>query len=259
MTIENKNICLFFKFGYCKFKAKCKKKHVTQVCDDEKCSQTQCEKRHPRLCKFFSNYGTCKLGNDCAYKHGKSKEYENLEKKMNEVLEKSREKDELIKDLIEDVKKLLRKNEEKDGLIKELVKEVKDLKVKANQDLIEDQEETTGREEVDDFVRASKKSLKLLDSMEADIKKTRKKENIKKKFKDHVDKVKEEMYSCDVALPSHLTFILNVIMGDFLWQKNHVDEKEDELEAIDSSRKEFKSFLNDPVKLSECNPGMVRA
>ena len=59
------------------------------------------------------------------------------------------------------------------------------------------------------------------------------------------------MYSCDVSLPSHLTFILNVIMGDFLWQKNHVDEKEDALEAIDSSRKEFKSFLNDPVKLSE--------
>ena len=91
------------------------------------------------------------------------------------------------------------------------------------------------------------------------VKKTREKENIKKKFKDHVDKVKEEMYSCDVALPSHLTFILNVIMGDFLWQKNHVDEKEDALEAIDSSRKEFKSFLNDPVKLSECNPGLVTA
>ena len=106
---------------------------------------------------------------------------------MNEVLEKSREKDELIKDLIEDVKKLLRKNEEKDGLIKELVKEVKDLKVKANQDLIEDKEETTGREEVDDFVRASKKSLKLLDSMEADIKKTRRKKIVKKKFKDHVE------------------------------------------------------------------------
>ena len=67
------------------------------------------------------------------------------------------------------------------------------------------------------------------------------------------------MYSCDVTLPSHLTFILNVIMGDFLWQKNHKDEKKDALEAIDSSRKEFDAFLNDPVKLSECNPGLVTA
>ena len=40
-------------------------------------------------------FGNCKLGSNCAYKHGKSKEFEILEMKMNDVLEKSKEKDEL--------------------------------------------------------------------------------------------------------------------------------------------------------------------
>ena len=66
--------------------------------------------------------------------------------------------------LVQDVKKLKKKNEEKDDLIKGLIKEVKELKertMEKEEDV--EQEETTGREDVDDFVRASKNSLKLLD------------------------------------------------------------------------------------------------
>ena len=65
---------------------------------------------------------------------------------------------------MQDVKKLIKKNEEKDDLIKGLIKEVKELKertMEKEEDV--EQEETTGREDVDDFVRASKNSLKLLD------------------------------------------------------------------------------------------------
>ena len=102
MTVENSPICMFYKYGYCKFKTNCKNKHVTQVCDDEKCSQTKCHKRHPRMCRFFFNFGTCKLGNLCAYKHDKNNEFEKLEKKMNDVLKRSMEKDNLIKDLVQD-------------------------------------------------------------------------------------------------------------------------------------------------------------
>ena len=65
---------------------------------------------------------------------------------------------------MQDVKKLIKKNEEKDDIIKGLIKEVKELKertMEKEEDV--EQEETTGREDVDDFVRASKNSLKLLD------------------------------------------------------------------------------------------------
>ena len=83
---------------------------------------------------------------------------------MNDVLKISMEKDDLIKDLVQDVKKLIKKNEEKDDIIKGLIKEVKELKertMEKEEDV--EQEETTGREDVDDFRRASKNSLKLLD------------------------------------------------------------------------------------------------
>ena len=65
---------------------------------------------------------------------------------------------------MQDVKKLIKKNEEKDDIIKGLIKEVKELKertMEKEEDV--EQEETTGREDVDDLVGASKNSLKLLD------------------------------------------------------------------------------------------------
>ena len=87
---------------------------------------------------------------------------------------RSMEKDNLIKDLVQDVKKLIQKNEEKDDKIQKLVKEVIELKEKAiksqeEEDDVE-KEETTGNEDVDAFVKFSKESLKLLNSMETDLK-----------------------------------------------------------------------------------------
>ena len=86
MAVET--ICNFYKYGYCKFKMSCKNKHVTTVCDDEKCNPIKCEKRHPRLCKYISNYGSCKLGSICAYSHDHRRKNENdrLEKKLDELI-----------------------------------------------------------------------------------------------------------------------------------------------------------------------------
>ena len=87
MAVEN--ICNFFKYGYCKFKMSCKNKHVTLVCDDDKCNPQKCEKRHPRLCKYISNYGSCKLGSICAYSHkdhNRKNENKRLEKKLDELI-----------------------------------------------------------------------------------------------------------------------------------------------------------------------------
>ena len=248
---------MFYKYGYCKFKTNCKNKHVTQVCDDEKCSQTKCHKRHPRMCRFFFNFGTCKLGNLCAYKHDKNNEFEKLEKKMNDVLRRSMEKDNLIKDLVEDVKKLIQKNEEKDDKIQKLVKEVIELKEKAiksqeEEDDVE-KEETTGNEDVDAFVKFSKKSVKLLNSMETDLKKSRKVETMKKKFKNHKAKIEVEAYSsiCKTGLPPHLGDILNCWMDDSPRPDMTDKEYRENIDVVmKKCRKEFYSFLSDPVKLS---------
>ena len=58
------NVCKFFKFGYCKHGDACRKLHLKEVCE----STDNCRKRHPALCRYFSNYGRCKF-HLCAYKH----------------------------------------------------------------------------------------------------------------------------------------------------------------------------------------------
>jgi hypothetical protein len=61
-------LCLFNKFGYCKYNETCRKHHVNEKCKDNTCDISKCKLRHPKLCKFFRNYGYCKFS-PCAFKH----------------------------------------------------------------------------------------------------------------------------------------------------------------------------------------------
>ena len=61
------------------------------------CNQKGCEKRHPRKCKYVIKYGSCQLGFICAYSHenqNNQRENERLEKKIDELLDKTNKKDE---------------------------------------------------------------------------------------------------------------------------------------------------------------------
>ena len=62
------NVCLYFKFGYCKHKDCCRKKHVKEVCDTKACEISTCSLRHPKICKFYREYGQCKF-NPCLFRH----------------------------------------------------------------------------------------------------------------------------------------------------------------------------------------------
>ena len=62
--------CNFYQTGYCKFKEKCCKKHEHEICkSSDNCTEKDCIKIHPKLCKYFSKYGKCIHNNNCAYKH----------------------------------------------------------------------------------------------------------------------------------------------------------------------------------------------
>ena len=37
------------------------------MCQTEQCASESCNKRHPKLCKYFSTF--CKFGDNCCYKH----------------------------------------------------------------------------------------------------------------------------------------------------------------------------------------------
>ena len=60
---------MYSKFGYCKFKSMCKRKHFTEEFNDQNCQEkNSCQKRHPKICKrYFS--GNCRFKNYCAFKH----------------------------------------------------------------------------------------------------------------------------------------------------------------------------------------------
>ena len=62
-------VCEFNKSGFCKFSEKFRKRHIEQLCETENCEELLCEKRHPKLCKYYSIYKRCKFGEYCKYNH----------------------------------------------------------------------------------------------------------------------------------------------------------------------------------------------
>ena len=65
----NPNVCLFNKFGYCKFNQTCHKKHEETVCNKDMCEIEKCPFRHPKVCKYFVSQGYCKFGQYCRFRH----------------------------------------------------------------------------------------------------------------------------------------------------------------------------------------------
>ena len=86
-------VCQFGKYGFCKFKGGCRRKHYTEVCEKlSGCkSIKECHKRHPKICRrHFTSGNQCKFKEDCAYTHSKinhDEEKNHLKEKV-EILEK---------------------------------------------------------------------------------------------------------------------------------------------------------------------------
>ena len=65
--------CKYNNTGYCKYKSKCRFRHPQVVCKDIKCKGgNECEKRHPKACKWTNTSGGCKIKHYCAYSHDTS-------------------------------------------------------------------------------------------------------------------------------------------------------------------------------------------
>eukprot|EP00092_Neocalanus_flemingeri_P059010 GFUD01070439.1.p1 GENE.GFUD01070439.1~~GFUD01070439.1.p1 ORF type:complete len:313 (+),score=42.55 GFUD01070439.1:267-1205(+) len=68
--MATQNVCKFNKFGFCKFKETCRKQHVMEICENSSCAVSTCIFRHPRMCRFFRDFGRCKFTVGCSYVHG---------------------------------------------------------------------------------------------------------------------------------------------------------------------------------------------
>ena len=55
-------VCRYAKFGFCKHGEKCRNIHFQEICEKESCDNIlNCHKRHPAMCKYFTEYGRCKF------------------------------------------------------------------------------------------------------------------------------------------------------------------------------------------------------
>ena len=69
ISVENENVCRFYKYGYCKFLETCRYKHNDKVCDKNECDIVSCEDRHPKDCIYLKSYKYCKFGEYCKFNH----------------------------------------------------------------------------------------------------------------------------------------------------------------------------------------------
>ena len=60
-------MCYYFKFGHCRYGDTCRRRHNKIICAKENCEIFNCEQRHPKLCRYFKNYGRCKFY-PCAFR-----------------------------------------------------------------------------------------------------------------------------------------------------------------------------------------------
>ena len=83
-------ICQRNKFGFCKYNIQCKLPHKNDICDIENCKVSQCEKRHPKECIWFRDFGRCKFYK-CSYKHVKKRtlkrDFDDMSKKIQKLEE----------------------------------------------------------------------------------------------------------------------------------------------------------------------------
>ena len=84
MNMEAK-VCNHFRTGYCKYGKNCRKQHIEEVCDIPKCSNKSCNKRHPKVCKYFFFQQVCKFGDHCLYKHSIASDKSEIEVLIQEV------------------------------------------------------------------------------------------------------------------------------------------------------------------------------
>ena len=68
-----KNLCWKKKFGYCKYGDKCRNRHENVKCVTKNCYISDCEKRHPKVCIYYRDFGSCIFKTDCKYDHNKPK------------------------------------------------------------------------------------------------------------------------------------------------------------------------------------------
>ena len=102
-------VCSWNKFGYCRHKEACRRKHVKEICENPSCDFKTCSFRHPKQCKFYRDHGLCKF-DPCMFSHKvNNTAYEKLEQKCEENALKISNIEEILANKDEQINQLIDK------------------------------------------------------------------------------------------------------------------------------------------------------
>ena len=108
-------VCKYNQGGYCRYKLNCRKRHEDKTCPEaDNCRSKECLYRHPKLCRNYSTEGSCKFGEDCAYKH---KTQSDMSSHMKEVILKHYDEMTAIKDEVSQLKVTVKEMESKINML----------------------------------------------------------------------------------------------------------------------------------------------
>jgi myosin heavy subunit len=213
-------ICQYNKFGFCRYRSDCKKKHYKSECEhlDDCNTQKNCPKRHPKRCRKYDS-GNCRFQSDCAYKHLQPKTNEDhkqlkqkleaLEKVVQTFAETNKDKEQL-QEKVEGMEKVLKAMTRK---VLSLETELKRMKERSRICTAAEGPKDTVSEDVNDMETKTKKetSGENLSFDHNEIKGTTSTPNEKKNIVEKLDskiemlKCKECNYSCkkEKSLKNH--------------------------------------------------------
>ena len=92
--MEAETTCIYAKYGKCK-KEDCNFHHPQEICCDKTCDVHLCVKKHPRHCRYFWGFNSCRNEESCKFRHNKAdnltnhtdvKKIEALEQKFDGLL-----------------------------------------------------------------------------------------------------------------------------------------------------------------------------
>ena len=107
--MEVETVCIFNKFGFCKYGVTCRKKHEDLKCEDSSCEVFNCSKRHPKECKYYREFNRCKYNEYCRYEHkqkGSSKGNENQDCKHVQLEDRISELETILENIEKNFKML---------------------------------------------------------------------------------------------------------------------------------------------------------
>ena len=114
-------VCLFYKFGHCKFQKKCRKMHIEEKCENVECNVKECILRHPKVCSFLRDYKFCKFSEYCSFSHSiQNNSNDAFEKEIDEIKKQIDILKESENNLEKQISKLMDEISEKESIIRNI-------------------------------------------------------------------------------------------------------------------------------------------